>query len=95
LFQPREVGLRRYGVNLLVHHATLNHAPWSSRTTPLPAISWDGSKEAVFGALVTDFTMIRPGALHRANGGYLILNFDDLLMSPIRTTSSSGAAPAS
>lgn len=27
-----------------------------------------------FGALVTDFTMIRPGALHLANGGYLILD---------------------
>ena len=27
-----------------------------------------------FGALVTDFTMIRPGALHRANGGYLVLD---------------------
>ena len=27
-----------------------------------------------FGALVTDFTMIRPGALHQANGGYLVLD---------------------
>jgi len=29
---------------------------------------------AVMGALVTDFTMIKAGALHRANGGYLILD---------------------
>ena len=29
---------------------------------------------AQFGALITDFTMIRPGALHRANGGYLIID---------------------
>lgn len=27
-----------------------------------------------FGTLTTDFTMIRPGALHRANGGYLVLD---------------------
>lgn len=30
--------------------------------------------EAQYGALVTDFMMIRPGALHRANGGYLVLD---------------------
>lgn len=30
-------------------------------------------KEARFGAMTTDFTMVRGGALHRANGGYLIL----------------------
>jgi lon-related putative ATP-dependent protease len=30
--------------------------------------------QSQFGALVTDFTMIRPGALHRANGGYLVID---------------------
>ena len=34
------------------------------------------------GALITDFTMIKPGALHRANGGYLILDARDVLMQP-------------
>jgi lon-related putative ATP-dependent protease len=34
------------------------------------------------GALVTDFTMIRPGALHRANGGYLILDAIKVLTQP-------------
>src|SRR5690606_13476949 len=37
---------------------------------------------AQFGALLTNFTMIRPGALHRANGGYLILDADRLLAEP-------------
>jgi lon-related putative ATP-dependent protease len=32
-----------------------------------------------FGALVTDFTMIRPGALHRANGGYLVMDARKIL----------------
>jgi lon-related putative ATP-dependent protease len=39
-------------------------------------------KEAQFGALVTDFTMIRGGSLHRANGGYLILPVEELLRNP-------------
>jgi lon-related putative ATP-dependent protease len=34
------------------------------------------------GALITDFTLIKPGALHRANGGFLILDARDLLMAP-------------
>lgn len=35
-----------------------------------------------FGALVTDFTMIKPGALHRANGGYLIIDARKALTQP-------------
>jgi lon-related putative ATP-dependent protease len=35
-----------------------------------------------FGALMTDFTMIRPGALHRANGGYLVIDARRLLSEP-------------
>jgi len=34
------------------------------------------------GALITDFTMIKPGALHRANGGFLILELRALLIQP-------------
>src|SRR5690606_16875871 len=36
-----------------------------------------------FGALLTNFTMIRAGALHRANGGYLILDADRVLLEPL------------
>ncbi|MDX1487024.1 MAG: Lon protease family protein, partial [Acidiferrobacterales bacterium] len=35
-----------------------------------------------FGALTTDFTLIRAGALHRANGGYLLLDMLKVLMQP-------------
>jgi lon-related putative ATP-dependent protease len=34
------------------------------------------------GALVTDFNLIKPGALHRTNGGYLILDAQQILMQP-------------
>jgi lon-related putative ATP-dependent protease len=37
---------------------------------------------AQLGALVTDFNLIRPGALHKANGGYLVLNAQKLLTQP-------------
>ena len=39
-------------------------------------------KEARFGALVTDFTMIRPGSMAKASGGYLILDALDLFKYP-------------
>jgi lon-related putative ATP-dependent protease len=39
-------------------------------------------KEAQFGALVTDFTMIRGGSLHKANNGYLIIPVEELLRNP-------------
>ncbi len=38
---------------------------------------------AEFGAMITDFTQIRAGALHRANGGYLIVEAKDLLTNPL------------
>ncbi|MDB8806060.1 Lon protease family protein [Romboutsia sp. 1001216sp1] len=34
------------------------------------------------GALTTSFTEVKPGALHKANGGYLIINVKDLLSNP-------------
>ncbi len=37
---------------------------------------------AQFGTLVTDFTLIKPGALHRANGGCLILDARKILGNP-------------
>lgn len=34
------------------------------------------------GTITTDFTLIRPGSLHRANGGFLILEAEQLLEQP-------------
>src|SRR5690606_4283416 len=39
--------------------------------------------QAQFGALVTDFSLIKSGALHRANGGYLLLDARKLLIEPL------------
>jgi len=39
-------------------------------------------RRAIMGAYVSDHTMLKPGAVHLANGGYLILNTRDLLLNP-------------
>ena len=80
---PRRDPYARYQVNLLVDHRGGRGAPVIVETNPT-YYNLVGKAEyrAEFGALVTDFTMIKPGALHRANGGYLILNARDVLTSP-------------
>ncbi|HLW47693.1 MAG TPA: AAA family ATPase [bacterium] len=80
---PRRDPLARYQVNLLVDHADTKGAPVIVETNPT-YYNLIGRAElrAEFGALVTDLTMIKPGALHLANGGYLVLYVRDLLTSP-------------
>lgn len=75
--------LQRYKVNVLVEHGESNGAPVIYEDTPIYQ-NLIGSIEhmAQMGALVTDFRLIKPGALHRANGGYLILDVRKVLMQP-------------
>jgi len=51
-------------------------------TNPTYPNLWKTEKEAQFGALTTDFSMIRAGAIHKANGGYLIIPVEELLRNP-------------
>jgi len=75
--------LRRYEVNPLVDHAGARGAPVVSEENPTYA-NLLGRIEHVseMGALVTNFTLIRAGALHRANGGYLLVDALKLLQQP-------------
>ncbi len=75
--------LRRYRVNLLVDNAGTEGAPIVREDHPTHA-NLVGRVEHVpqLGALVTDFNLIRPGALHRANGGYLVLDALELVRQP-------------
>ena len=78
---------RRYQVNLLNDFTDASSAPVVFESNPTPQHLFGSiEKEAVFGALTTDFTMIRPGSVHRANGGYLVFDFDDLLLYPLAWT---------
>ncbi len=70
----------QYSVNVLVDNAALTGAPIIYEDNPTFA-NLIGRVEyaSEMGALTTDFTLIKPGALHRANGGYLILDADKVL----------------
>lgn len=70
----------RYEVNIIVDNVILEGAPIVAEANPTYASLFGKiEKEAQMGALVSDFTLIRPGALHKANGGYLIIPVEPLL----------------
>lgn len=74
---------RRYQVNALVDRTGLTGAPLVEEDLPTaPALVGRIEHQAHFGSLVTDFTLLRSGALHRANGGYLLLDARRLLTQP-------------
>jgi predicted ATP-dependent protease len=80
---PEELSaLRRYRVNVVVDHAANSGAPVYHEVNPTHQ-NLVGRIEHVarFGALLTDFNLIRAGALHRANGGYLVLDARSVIMN--------------
>ncbi|HHY94692.1 MAG TPA: AAA family ATPase, partial [Firmicutes bacterium] len=79
----RETALLRYKVNLLVNNAGAQGAPVVVETNPTYYNLFGGVEyRSQMGVMITDFTMIRAGAFHRANGGYLILQAKDVLTNP-------------
>ena len=77
----RESLLRRYQVNVLVDHSESEGAAVVYESNPTyNNLIGRVEQIAQMGALLTDFNLIKPGALHRANGGYLILDARQLLM---------------
>ena len=71
-----------YRVNVLVTHEPGSGAPLVRDTHPThPHLFGRVETRTELGVSVTDFTLIQPGALHRANGGYLVLDANDLLQS--------------
>lgn len=75
---------RRYRVNLIVDNAGQSHAPVVYEDDPTyDRLLGRVEHRAEMGTLVTDFHLIRAGALHRANGGYLILDAHKLLTRPM------------
>ncbi|MBI4285640.1 MAG: AAA family ATPase [Chloroflexi bacterium] len=74
--------LRTYEVNVLVDNSELKGAPVILELNPtFNNLFGRIEKEAQFGALYTDFTMIKSGSIHRANGGYLVVRIEDLLVN--------------
>lgn len=75
--------LKPYRVNLLVDNGQTTGAPVVFEDHPTyHNLIGRIEHQTQLGALVTDFSLIRGGALHRANGGYLILEVQQLLLQP-------------
>lgn len=75
--------LHRYQVKVLVDNSTTRGAPVVGEDNPTFG-NLIGRIEhiAQMGTLVTHFNLIRAGALHRANGGYLVVDVERLLTQP-------------
>ena len=81
--RPGALARRRYQVNVIVDRTGTVGAPVVYEDLPTYG-NLVGRVEHVarMGALVTDFRLVKAGALHRANGGYLVLDVDRLLSHP-------------
>ncbi len=80
----RRLRLRRYRVNVVVDHLQSKHAPVVVEYNPSVSrlMGRVGHETYPGGAVLTDFSLIRGGALHAANGGYLVLRARDLFTEP-------------
>jgi len=79
----KDLAFRKYEVNVVVDNGSTVGAPVVFEETPsYPNLVGKSEKEMQFGAVTTDFSMIRPGSLHRANGGYLVNPALDIFRYP-------------
>ena len=74
----------KYRVNLIVDNSELKGAPVINDSNPsffnlFGKLEYENS----YGMMRTDYTLIKPGLIHKANGGYLILQIRDLLANQI------------
>lgn len=81
---PPEIKFRRYQVNVIVDHSKSVGAPvvLENNPTELRLLGRVEHEAGFGGATSTDFTLIRAGALHAANGGFLVLRARDLFSEP-------------
>ena len=77
-----EMPFEKFDVNVITDNTGLSGAPIVLELNPtLTNLFGKVEHESYMGTLITNFTLIRGGALHRANGGYLIIPLKDLLFS--------------
>ncbi len=81
---PSEDRLLRFSVNVIVDHGCTDGTPVVIESNP-SFYNLIGRLEyrSTMGTMTTDFTMIKAGALHRANGGYLVVQALDVLRNPM------------
>ena len=75
--------LDRYKVNVMVDHSKTKGAPVIYEDNPnYKNLVGRIEYQSRMGALTTNFNLIKPGAFHKANGGYLILDVRQVLLEP-------------
>ena len=75
---------QNYRVNLFIDNSTLEGAPVVMDSNySYSNIFGRLEYENQFGMLKTDYTMLKPGLLHKANGGYILFQAKDLLQNQI------------
>ncbi len=78
----QEPSFDRYRVNLFVDNGEMKGAPVVYEANPTYFNVFGRIEHVIqMGNAITNFTMIKPGALHRANGGYLILDCREVLIN--------------
>ncbi len=79
----RELAFRKYEINVIVDNAGDDGAPVIYEQNPsYQNLFGKIEKEVQYGVVTTDFTMIRPGSIHKANGGFLVMMVEDLFRNP-------------
>lgn len=80
----KELPFRRYKVNVIVDNSQLKGAPVIFEENPTYLNLFGRiEKEAQFGSFTTDFTLVKGGSIHKANGGYLVLPVESLLTNQL------------
>lgn len=82
-FSFKEDHFKRYQINILVDNSSTKGAPVIYEPNPTYNNLFGRiEKQTILGARITDFTMIKSGSLHRANGGYLLTDASHALTNP-------------
>ena len=83
MFQAAKPSFLRYQVNVMVDQKDLKGAPVIFETNPTyQNVFGLIEKRAYMGTVTTDFTMVQAGSILKANGGYLIMEIESILMNP-------------
>ncbi len=82
--RPAEDFFHRYKVNVMVDNSRCQGAPVVIENNPTYYNLFGRVDYRVqMGTMITDIDMIKPGAIHQANGGYLVVQATDLFTSPL------------
>ncbi len=80
----KDLAFRKYEINVIADNGDIAGAPVVFEETPsYQNLLGRAEREVQFGVVTTDFMMIRPGSVHKANGGYLVIPVLDLFRYPL------------